>query len=199
MGSSSPRQKFRILYGHHAVTWLINLIVYFWTKRKSGGAARGWGPQLRRFICRTLRAHTKLQATHVIILKQILWCLIFCNEIERSKHNMKRKRFLFFLTIKEPITLPSRVTANTLSAWKVITSNRLVKSVRNVNCTIHKFQLLGKSRKWETNILCSFPHRAGVLLNFKNLICRVFGPCGFCTTSDIMNQHLFILRRNIIW
>ena len=60
---------------------------------------------------------------------------------------MKRKRFLFFLTIQEPITLPSRVTANTLSAWKVITSNRLVKSVRNVNCTIHKFQLLGKSRK----------------------------------------------------
>lgn len=166
MGSSSPRQKFRILYGHHAVTWLINSIVYFWTKRKSGGATRGWGPQLRRFICRKLRAHTKLQATHVIIspiLKQILWCLIFCNEIERSKYNMKRKRFLFFLTIKEPITLPSRVTANTLSAWKVITSNRLVKSVRNVNCTIHKFQLLGKSRKWETNILCSFPHRAGVL------------------------------------
>lgn len=142
-----PSTKISILYGHHAVTWLINLIVYFWTKRKSGGAARGWGPQLRRFICRTLRAHTKLQATHVIIssiLKQILWCLIFCNEIERSKYNMKRKRFLFFLTIKEPITLPSRVTANTLSAWEVITSNRLVKSVRNVNCTIHKCSTIRK-------------------------------------------------------
>lgn len=57
---------------------------------------------------------------------------------------MKRKGFLFFLTIKEPITLPSRVTANTLSAWKVITSNCLVKSVRNVNCTIHKFSAIRK-------------------------------------------------------
>lgn len=57
---------------------------------------------------------------------------------------MKRKRFLFFLTIKEPITLPSRVPTNTLSAWKVITSNRLVKSVRNVNCAIHKFSTIRK-------------------------------------------------------
>lgn len=57
---------------------------------------------------------------------------------------MKRKRFLFFLTIKEPITLPSRVTANTLSAWKVITSNRLVKSDRNVNCAIHKLSTIRK-------------------------------------------------------